>query len=151
MSELSRPFVDLPPEQLAIRAKCFHPRGAFEEFLPEDLEGSIPKRFEKIVRKYPERIAVKTRSLEVSYDDLNRAANRLARVILAKTGQDQKPVALFLEHGVPPIIANLGILKAGKVAVQIDPAAERSRIAHLLADSQAAVVITNTKNYSMAR
>jgi non-ribosomal peptide synthetase component F/acyl carrier protein len=151
MSSLSPHFTTLPPEQEAIRAKCFHPAGAFEEFLPEDLEGSIPERFEKIVRKYPDRIAVKTRSHEVSYDGLNRAANRLARVILAKTGQDPKPVALFLEHGVPPIIANLGILKAGKVAVQTDPAAERSRIAHLLADSQAALVITNTKNYSMAR
>jgi non-ribosomal peptide synthetase component F/acyl carrier protein len=151
VSKLSRPFIDLPPEQLAIRAKCFHPTGVFEEFLPEDLEGSIPERFEKIVCKYPDRIAVKTRSHEVAYDDLNRAANRVASLVLTKTGQDQKPVALFLEHGVPPIIANLGILKAGKVAVQIDPAAERSRIAHLLADSQAALVITNTKNYSMAR
>ncbi len=40
-----------------IRATCFHPSGKFEEFPKEDVETSIPERFEKIVRMYPDRIA----------------------------------------------------------------------------------------------
>ena len=36
----------LPPEQETIRAKCFHPRGTFVEFPEEDVETSIPARFE---------------------------------------------------------------------------------------------------------
>ena len=43
----------LPPEQQAIREKCYHPSGTFVEFPIEDVETSIPERFEKIVRLYP--------------------------------------------------------------------------------------------------
>ena len=49
----------VPPEQQAIRDKCFHPSGTFIEFPIEDVETSIPARFEKIVQRYPQRIAVK--------------------------------------------------------------------------------------------
>jgi hypothetical protein len=38
-----------PPEQQAIRAKCFHPTGTFIEFAKEEIEQSIPARFEKMV------------------------------------------------------------------------------------------------------
>ena len=42
--------IQLPPEQRAIRNKCFHPSGTFVQFPSEDVETSIPARFEKIVR-----------------------------------------------------------------------------------------------------
>ncbi len=51
--------MNLPLEQEVIRAKCFHPSGTFVEFPIEDVEASIPARFEKIARQYPDRIAVK--------------------------------------------------------------------------------------------
>jgi hypothetical protein len=50
----------LPPEQQAIRDRCFHPAGTFVEFPMEDVETSIPDRFAKIVRRYPNRIAIST-------------------------------------------------------------------------------------------
>jgi hypothetical protein len=51
MKDCSTTFTHLPPEQQAIRDKCFHPSGTFAEFPIEDLETSIPARFEKIVQK----------------------------------------------------------------------------------------------------
>ena len=60
MSDYLSPASNLPPEQEAIRAKCFHPSGTFIEFKKEEIEQSIPKRFEKIVIQYPNRIAVKS-------------------------------------------------------------------------------------------
>ena len=59
------------PEQEAIRAKCFHPSGMFVEFPKEDIETSIPDRFEHIVRQYAHRSAVKTRDNSLTYDELN--------------------------------------------------------------------------------
>ena len=87
MSEIAKSFVDLPPEQQAIRARCFHPSGSFVEFGKEEIEQSIPERFEKIVAKYPERIAVKTGRSTLTYEALNKAANRVARAILARPGK----------------------------------------------------------------
>ena len=117
----------LPPEQQAIRAKCFHPTGIFVEFKQEEIEQSIPERFEKIVRQYPKRIAVKTHHHNLTYDELNKAANRIARAILARAGEGQEPVALLFEHGASIVAAILGILKAGKIYVSLDPAFPQTR------------------------
>jgi len=76
----------LPPEQQAIRDKCFHPSGTFVEFPIEDVKTSIPARFEKIVQRYPEYTAIKTGERVVTYAELNGIANRLARVMLARGG-----------------------------------------------------------------
>ena len=67
----------LPPEQEAIRAKCFHPTGTFVEFPKEEIERAVPERFEQIVRLYPERLAVKTDKNAFTYDELNKTANRM--------------------------------------------------------------------------
>lgn len=126
----------LPAKREAIRAKCFHPSGTFVEFPKEDVETSIPERFEKIARLYPDRPAVKTKSAVLTYDELNRSANRLAREILAQRGTGQEPVGVFLIDGARLITAHLAVLKAGKFSVGLDPGASQSRTAHLLTDCQ---------------
>jgi len=68
MSEASKPQLTLPPEQQAIRDKCFHPTGSFVEFKKQEIEQSIPKRFEKIVRAYPYRLAIETKTQSLTYE-----------------------------------------------------------------------------------
>src|SRR5438309_7440657 len=84
MSDFVYHFPNLPPEQQAIRNKCFHPTGTFVEFPKEELDQSIAERFEKIVAKYRDRIAIKTTDQTLTYDELNRAANRIAYAIREK-------------------------------------------------------------------
>lgn len=151
MSDFSRLLTNLPPEQKAIRAKCFHPSGLFVEFKKQEIEQSIPGRFEKIVRQYPERLAVKTKDRSLTYGELNQAANRIAHAILAKRGQGSEPIALLLENDASMIAAILGVLKAGKIYVPMDPSLPRARIAHMLEDSQAALLLTDRKNLVSAR
>ncbi len=147
---MSRPFSCLPPEQQAIRDKCFHPTGTFVEFTKEEVEQSIPERFEKIVRQYPDRLAVKAGSRSLSYEALNQAANRVARAILRKCGQRKEPVALLFEHGIDAIVAILGTLKAGKFYFALDPLFPAERIAYMLEDSQACLIATNNRNVDLA-
>ena len=136
--------------QRALIAKCFHPSGNFAEFKMNDIEQSIPARFEEIVREYPYRIAVKTDSHELTYDALNRAANRVARAILQKRGKGEEPVALLLEKNAPMIAAILGILKAGKIYMPVDPSYPRTRINAMLEDSEAGLIVTNNRNLALA-
>jgi amino acid adenylation domain-containing protein len=150
---MSNPFkrnVNLPPEQAAIRAKCFHPKGKFVEFKKEEVEQSIPERFEKIVRQFPARVAVKTRNSIQTYDELNKTANRIARAILAECGEDNEPIAVLLEQGAAAIAAILAALKAGKIVVPLDSSYPRARTSYMLEHSQAAHIVTNNKNYSLA-
>jgi amino acid adenylation domain-containing protein len=141
----------IPPEQQAIRAKCFHPTGDFTELQPEDIEQSVPKRFEKIVATYPDRIAVKTRNHQLTYDELNNTANRVARTILDEGGEKQGQIALLLEHDAPMIAAILGVLKARKIYVPLDPLHPLSRTTYILQDSQAGLMVTNKKNLALAK
>jgi len=150
MSDLSRVAQGPPPEQQAIRARCLHPSGSFVEFKKEEIEQSIPSRFEKIVRKYPDRIAVKSRNQMLTYDELNQTANRIARAILAKCSQDNEPIALLFEHGIDAIAAIFGALKAGKCFLSLDPSFPLERITYMLEDSQTRLIATNNRNVGLA-
>jgi non-ribosomal peptide synthetase component F len=48
----------------------------------EDLEQPVYARFEERVRKYPNRTAVRTRNVTLTYSVLNQEANRIARGIV---------------------------------------------------------------------
>jgi len=150
MNDFPRLVANLPPEQQAIRAKCFHPSGTFVEFRKEEIEQSIPERFEKIVHQYRDRLAVASAKHQFTYDALNRVANRIAHAILAECSPGVEPIALLLETDAPVIAAILGVLKAGKIYVPLDSSLPRARLAYILENSQAILLITNSKNLSFA-
>ena len=150
MSDLSIFIAGLPPEQQAIRAKCFHPSGAFVEFKKQEIEQSISERFEKMVAKYPGRVAVKTKHYELTYNELNKAVNRVGRAILAQRGQGNEPVALLLKNDAPMIVAIVGALKAGKLFVPLDSSSPQARNSYILEDSQAELIVTDNENISLA-
>ncbi len=141
----------LPLEQQAIRDKCFHPTGTFVEFPMEDVETSIPARFEKIARQYPNRIGVKTRTQQLTYFELSDAANRLADILLAQSGRGQKPIGLLFPKGIPLIVSILGTLKAGKICVPLDPTLPQSRISHMLENAQVNLIVTLGDYLPMAK
>ncbi len=151
MNHHSEPLTYLPPEQQAIRDKCFHPSGTFVEFPKEEIEQSIPARFEKIVSKYPDRIAIKLGEQFPTYAELNSQANRLAHSIVDRRGDEAEPVAILLETGPTLMAATLGALKAGKFVVLLDPSFPESRNAAILEDSQAKVVISSQQNAPAVR
>ena len=143
--------MELPLEQQAIRAKCIHPSGRFVEFPKEDVELSMPARFEKIAARYGHRTAVKRGNQALTYQDLNQAANRLAHAIVAQRGKVQEPIALLMEHDIPLFVAIIGVLKAGKICLVLDPSFPKDRSAFLLQDSQASLLIADGENFSLAR
>jgi amino acid adenylation domain-containing protein len=137
-------------QQQAIRAKCLHPTGTFSAFAPEAIEQSIPDRFEHMVARHPERPAVKTGNLALTYAGLNQMANRVARAILARCGEGAEPVALLLAQGAPNIAAILGVLKAGKFYVPLDPMYPPARLSYMLEDSQAHLIVTDAQHLPVA-
>lgn len=151
MSESIRSSTELPPEQEAIRAKCFHPTGRFELFPEEEIEQSIPERFEKIVRVHPERLAVKTKGCSLTYAALNQAANQIAQAILIQRGIGEESIGCLLSKGATLPAAMLGVLKAGKIYVFLNPSFPEARIKFMLRDSQSTVLLTDNDHLSMAK
>lgn len=151
MGDLSRVIAGLPAEQRSIWAKCFHPSGMFEEFKKEEVAQAVSDRFEQRALRYHDRLAVKTVNQELTYDALNKAANRIAHAILAKQKGAAEPIALLFEQGPQVIAAILGVLKAAKIFVQLDPSYPPERTRYMLGDSQANFIVTNSHNLSLAR
>jgi acyl-coenzyme A synthetase/AMP-(fatty) acid ligase len=151
MGDFSEAVENLPPEQRAIRDRCFHPTRMFVEFKQEEIDQSISNRFEQQVARYPERIAVRSTRHTATYDELNRAANRVARAILDHSDVGQQPIALLFEHGVPFVIASLGALKAGKVQVSLESGFPQARLGYVLEQSRAALLVTDDANLPLAR
>jgi len=140
----------LPPDQQRVRAKCYHPTGTFHPFPKEALEHSIPARFEEMVRLYPDRLAVKTRHKAITYTELNQQANRIAHAMLTFCGQDEEPVALLLQEGIAVVTALLGALKAGKLFVALDPLFPATRLAVILHNAQARLLLTDSTHLPVA-
>jgi amino acid adenylation domain-containing protein len=120
-------------------------------FPKDDVEGSIPARFDKIVRSYPEQTAIKSWEIEYSYDQLNRITNQIARVIREQSESLEVPVAFLLGYGAMPITAIFGILKAGGFYLPLDPSFPSERLKYMLEDSGSRIIITNDKNLLAAR
>jgi amino acid adenylation domain-containing protein len=151
MKNHSTPFTIPPPEEEAIQANGVHTLREIDEFPIEDVETSIPERFEKIVRLYPNQIAVKSDSDAVTYVELNAMANRLAHAIIAERGDRLEPIGMLLEKGVEQIAAMLGILKAGKFFILLDPSFPTDRLSLVLEDSQASLLLVDQRTLSLVQ
>jgi non-ribosomal peptide synthetase component F len=115
------------------------------------LTESLPERFEKVAQNYPNRIAVKTQSNVITYDVLNRTANRISRAVLERLGFDSEPVALLFGNGIDLIASVIGVLKAEKFFVAIDPSFPSSRIMYIMRNTETRLVLTNHANRDFAR
>lgn len=116
--------------------------------------------FEQQVAQTPEQIAVVLLSSEaeqnhpataqttLTYQQLNTQANRLAHQLLDLQQQMALPanplIAIAVERSLDMLIGLLGILKAGGAYVPIDPSYPDARIAHMLTDSAAPIVLTQS-------
>ena len=110
--------------------------------MPEASPGmTIPGLFEAQAARTPEAVAIQAGTRTMSYDGLNRAANRLARAIRERVTAQHEPVAVLLEDGVEEIVAVLALFKAGRIAVPLDPGYPPARLRAMLEDSRCALVL----------
>lgn len=127
-----------------------HPTNDFVRFEKADIVQSISDRFEQQVRRFPNKVAIKTTHDRLTYTQLNALANRIGNLIMAKRGSGDEPVALLFEQSALLIAAILGSLKAGKIYVPLDPLGPALRNADLLADATAAIILTDSANLDHA-
>jgi amino acid adenylation domain-containing protein len=94
--------------------------------------------------KTPDAVAIEFAGQQLSYDELNRRANRLARHLRSLGVGCEQKVALLIERSAEMIVGMLAILKAGGAYVPLDPAYPSERIATILENSRAQIVLTQT-------
>lgn len=92
-------------------------------------------------RLYPRKTALKHGSQQLSYAALDHHSDRLADLLLDQGLTPGYHVALLIEKSIPALVAIFGILKAGGCYVPLDGNAPSDRLADILMDCQAQMVI----------
>jgi len=124
---------------------------AFVEFPESALDVSIPSWFEHQAARHADRLAVRSQESSASYAELNCAANRLAHVLVDRTGRTAEPIAFLFDHDTHAIAAMLGILKAGKIAVALDPAQPAAQLAPVVAQAGVRLIVADARHAGAAQ
>ncbi|MEV4482959.1 non-ribosomal peptide synthetase [Micromonospora coxensis] len=106
--------------------------------------GPLPTVVDEVQRQAaatPDATALVCADVRLTYAELNAAANRLARVLVARGAGPETRVAIALPRSAELLVAILAVLKAGAAYVPVDTGYPAGRIAYLLADAEPALVL----------
>jgi amino acid adenylation domain-containing protein len=106
---------------------------------------SISQLFEVQAAIVPNRTAVILDEERLTYEALNRRANRLANHLRSLGVGPEDIIGLYLERSVEAIIAMLGVLKAGGAYLPLDPANPQERLSFILDDAGISVLLTQER------
>jgi amino acid adenylation domain-containing protein len=111
-----------------------------------DCKTRILDLFERHAALRPEETALRCGPAALSYRDLNRRANQLARLLRERGVGPESRTGIFLERGVEMIVALLAVWKAGGAYVPMDVNYPEERVSWMLRDSEVLLTVCTTSS-----
>jgi surfactin family lipopeptide synthetase A len=108
------------------------------------VENRIEELFEKQVKRAPNKTAATFKEQSITYEELDIFSNKLANLIASIGVQPNSFVGIFDDRTIDYPGSILGIMKSGAAYVPIDPDYPGERIAYMIQDSQAEILITRS-------
>jgi amino acid adenylation domain-containing protein len=112
---------------------------------PSEPAGCVHELFEAQARQAPERLAITCGPDQLTYGELNRLANRLARYLQSLNVGPEVCVGVFMERSLEMVLGQLAVLKAGGAFVPLDPTYPAQRLAFMIEDARAEVLLTKSE------
>ena len=91
----------------------------------------------------PEAVALVSGDAQLSYGELERRANQLARHLRALGVEPERPVAIAVADPFEKVVSLLGVLKAGGAYLPLDPTLPKPRLASILDDARVRILLTD--------
>ncbi|MBY3203453.1 amino acid adenylation domain-containing protein [Rhizobium laguerreae] len=104
---------------------------------------NVHEEFEARVAEDPHRVAVVTAAGTTSYGELDRRANLIAAHLLEVTDPTDEIIAVLADRSPETVAIFLGVLKAGRGYLPLDPNYPQNRLQLLISDSKAPVLPSN--------
>jgi amino acid adenylation domain-containing protein len=108
-------------------------------------ERCVHELFEEQAERSPEGVAVIYEDKQLTYRELNQQANQLAYYLQECGVGPEVLVCICMERSLDMVVSVLAILKAGGCCAPLDPAFPRERLAIVLEDARAQVLLTETR------
>ncbi len=105
----------------------------------------LHEEFAARVAEAPDRAAVVFAGEALSYGELDRRANRLARHLLRHGAGPERLVGLFVERSLETVLGILGILKSGAAYLPLDPLYPPERLRFMLEDAGVSILVTQDR------
>jgi amino acid adenylation domain-containing protein len=120
-------------------------------FIQADCELDVLERFELFAERRPRRMALKDNSGEMTYAELDVAAEGVARTIRKQASDAEAPVVVFTEDDRMRCVGLLGAWKTGRAYVPIDPSLPEALVAAMLENLDCGVLLTDAAGVTASR
>lgn len=124
------------------KEKNFHP-------ISMDAEKGIHSIIAKVAREHPLKTAVTFKDQSLTYAELDRQAEIIAKNLIDKTKGNSQIIGLCVNRSVEMIVGLLAILKAGAAYLPIDPDYPEKRIHFMVEDAEVNYVLTGAEHAAL--
>jgi len=142
-ADASRPLAQLPLLSAAERQQLLHEWNASARPLPNQ---SLPALLAAQAARTPDAVAASYASAQLTYAALFNHASQLAHALRQRGAGPDVLVALCVERSLEMLVGMLAILYAGAAYLPLDPDYPAARLAFMLEDSRAALLIVATND-----
>ncbi|MGX1187344.1 amino acid adenylation domain-containing protein/non-ribosomal peptide synthase protein (TIGR01720 family) [Pseudomonas sp. F-14 TE3623] len=140
VSDSQQRISDLPLLEAAEYQRIVHDWNRADQLFADDL--CIHKLIARQVAAMPDALAVTFAAKQLTYAELDAQANRLAHKLIESGVGPEVRVGVAMQRSDSLLVALLAVLKAGGAYVPLDPDYPAERVAYMLEDSRALVLLT---------
>ena len=111
---------------------------------------TIVSRFERQVAAVPDKLAIVTDEISLTYRALDQRAGHIAATLASLPSPRDRPIVLFLRDEAARIAAMLGLLKANRICIPLAPNSPVKWVSQVIEDSGAAQIIVDISTRAIA-
>lgn len=119
-----------------------------EEFA---LTKSMVDRFDEVVSRFPNNTALKSPETLLSYRQLDKASNSVAHRLQQEQRRHSGMIGILSEHSTQSFVANIGVLKAGFIRVDLNVSFPVSRLRTIIEHCGIRCILTRTKHRELIK
>ena len=112
---------------------------------------SLGDALHEVARTLPEQVAIEDDERSLTFQELVHAIDGVAGAVRAREPDSTAAVTVVVDHGIDSVVAILGVITAGRIAVPVDARDPLDRLTEIHLDARSSLVVTHERCVTAAR